>query len=202
MLPEDTRQSSLMPSSLMPHAQFAVLSCLPPPLEHVGYFRQSLLVAVQYRPVVDELSHVFDPHAQLDGLMSKPLVCSHVGIGKCSHTFKAALQYMLEEAQRLGAPTVPHAQGAALIVTPFSWPQAQHFGTSMAFTHWSLSHMKCGAWATRLLLPLLAQKLSTTPRSAMELQGVQMSEVAEGIPEGLEVAVLSTQAWPQRVEGS
>ena len=36
----------------------------------------------------------------------------------------------------------------------------------------------------------------------MELQGAQMSEVDEGIPEGLFVAVLSTQAWPQRVDVS
>ena len=34
----------------------------------------------------------------------------------------------------------------------------------------------------------------------MELQGAQMSEVDEGIPEGLPVAELSTQAWPQRVD--
>ena len=61
--------------------------------------------------------------------------------------------------------------------------------------------MKCGAWATRLLLPLLAQKLSI-PRRGMELQGAQMSEVEEGIPEGLPVAVLSTQAWPQREDMS
>ena len=82
--------------------------------------------------MVDKLSHVFDPHAQLDGLMSKPLVCSHVGIITYAHTFKAALQYMLEEAQRLGVPTVPHAQGAGFVVKPFSWPQAQHLGASMA----------------------------------------------------------------------
>ena len=36
----------------------------------------------------------------------------------------------------------------------------------------------------------------------MELQGAQMSEGDEGIPEGLFVAVLSTQAWPQRVDVS
>ena len=36
----------------------------------------------------------------------------------------------------------------------------------------------------------------------MELQGAQMSEVAEDIPEGLPVAVLSTQARPQRVDVS
>ena len=50
-----------------------------------------------------------------------------------------------------------------------------------------------------MLLPLLAQKLSTTPRSAMELQGAQTSD---GIPGGLEVAVLSTHARPQRVDVS
>ena len=65
-------------------------------------------------------SQALDPQAQLDGFLSKPLVCAHVGIVKVAHTFNAALQYMLEEAQRLGVPTVPHAQGAALIVTPFS----------------------------------------------------------------------------------
>jgi hypothetical protein len=59
--------------------------------------------------------------------------------------------------------------------------------------------MKCAALATRLLLPLLAQKLSTTPRVAMELQGTQTSD---GIPEGLLDAVLSTQARPQRVDSS
>ena len=80
-------------------------------------------------------SQALDPQAQLDGLMFKPFVCEHVGIVKLAHTFETALQYMLEEAQRFGAPAVPHAQGAALIVTPFSWPQAQHFGASMAFTH-------------------------------------------------------------------
>ena len=36
----------------------------------------------------------------------------------------------------------------------------------------------------------------------MELHGAQMSEVEVGIPEGLLVAVLSTQAWPQRVDVS
>ena len=61
--------------------------------------------------------------------------------------------------------------------------------------------MKCGAWVVRLLLPLLAQKLSI-PRRGMELQGAQMSEVEEGIPEGLPVAELSTHAWPQRVDVS
>ena len=63
--------------------------------------------------------------------------------------------------------------------------------------------MKCGAWAVRLLLPLLAQIISTSPPlSRKELQGAQMSEVAEDIPEGLSVAVLSTQARPQRVDVS
>ena len=36
----------------------------------------------------------------------------------------------------------------------------------------------------------------------MELQGAQMSEVDEGIPEGLPVAELSTHARPQRVDVS
>ena len=115
-----------------------------------------------------------------------------------AHNLAAALQNMLEEAHRFGAPTVPHAQGPALIVKPFSWPQAQHLGASVALTHGSLSHIKCGECATRLLSPLLAQKLSI-PRRGMELQGVQISE---GIPEGLPVAELSTQAWPQRVDVS
>ena len=88
--------------------------------------------------MVDELSQAFDPQAQLFKFKARPLVCSHVGIGKNSHTFKAALQYMLEEAQRLGVPTVPHAQGAGLIVKPFSWPQAQHLGASVVLTHGSL----------------------------------------------------------------
>ena len=64
--------------------------------------------------------------------------------------------------------------------------------------------MKCGALVVRLLLPLLAQKLSI-PRRGMELQGAQMLEgmaSAEGISEGLPVAVLSTQARPQRVNVS
>ena len=121
---------------------------------------------------------------------------------KLAHNLDAALQYMFEVAHRFGVPTVPHAQGAGLIVKPLSWPQAQHVGASIVLLQGSLSHMKCAAWVTRLLLPLLAQKLSTTPRSAMELQGAQMSEVAEGIPEGLEDAVLSTQARPQRVDVS
>ena len=99
-----------------------------------------------------------------------------------AHNLDAALQYMFEAAHRFGVPTVPHAQGAALIVKPFSWPQAQQVGASVVFSHGSLSHMKCAALVTRLLLPLLAQKLSTTPRSEMELQGAQISEVEEGIP--------------------
>ena len=36
----------------------------------------------------------------------------------------------------------------------------------------------------------------------MELHGAQMSEVAEGMPEGFLAAVLSTQARPQRVDVS
>mgnify|MGYP007117427254 CR=1 FL=1 len=36
----------------------------------------------------------------------------------------------------------------------------------------------------------------------MVLQGTQMSDGEDGIPEGLEVAVLSTQARPQRVDVS
>ena len=36
----------------------------------------------------------------------------------------------------------------------------------------------------------------------MELQGAQMSEVEEDIPEGLLIAVLSTQVRPQRVDVS
>jgi hypothetical protein len=64
---------------------------------------------------------------------------------KLAHNLDAALQYMFEVAQMFGAPTVPHAQGAALIVAPLSWPQAQHLGASVAFTHGSLSHMKCAA---------------------------------------------------------
>ena len=52
---------------------------------------------------------------------------------KLAHNFEAALQNMFEVAHRFGAPTVlPHAQGPALIVKPFSWPQAQHLGASMA----------------------------------------------------------------------
>ena len=101
-----------------------------------------------------------------------------------AHNLEAALQYMFDAAQRFGVPTVPHAQGAALIVNPFSWPQAQQVGASVVLTHGSLSHMKCAALAMRLLLPLLAQKLAI-PRGGMVLQGTQMSEVAEGIPEGL-----------------
>ena len=110
-----------------------------------------------------------------------------------AHNLDAALQYMFEAAHRFGVPTVPHAQRSALIVWPFSWPQAQHFGASIVLTHGSLSHMKCAALITRLLLPLLAQKLSTSP-SSTELQGAQISELEEDIPEGLPVAVLSTQA--------
>ena len=59
----------------------------------------------------------------------------HVGMVTLAHTFNAALQYMFEVAHRFGAPTVPHAQGAALIVIPFSWPQAQHLGASISLTH-------------------------------------------------------------------
>jgi hypothetical protein len=50
---------------------------------------------------------------------------------KLAHNLDAALQYMLEVAHRFGAPTVPHAQGPALIIPPFSWPQAQHVGASV-----------------------------------------------------------------------
>ena len=82
--------------------------------------------------MVDELSQALDPQAQLDGFMSNPLVCSHVGIVKLAHNLDAALQNMLEVAHRFGVPIVPHAQGPALIVPPFSWPQAQHVGASMA----------------------------------------------------------------------
>ena len=103
-------------------------------------------------------SQAFEPQAQLDGFMSNPLVCSHVGTATLAHTFNAALQYMLEAAHRDGVPTVPHAQGAGLVIAPFSWPQAQHLGASIVLLHGSLAHMKCDAWATRLLLPLLAQK--------------------------------------------
>ena len=51
---------------------------------------------------------------------------------KLAHNLDAALQYMFEVAHRFGTPTTPHAQGAALIVNPFSWPQAQHVGASVA----------------------------------------------------------------------
>ena len=51
---------------------------------------------------------------------------------KLAHNLDAALQYMLGVAHRFGAPTVPHAQGPALLVSPVSWPQAQHFGASVA----------------------------------------------------------------------
>ena len=64
--------------------------------------------------------------------------------------------------------------------------------------------MKCGALVVRLLLPLLAQKLSI-PRRGMELQGAQMLEgmaSAEGISEGFCSALLSTQVRPQRVDVS
>ena len=50
-------------------------------------------------------------------------------------------------------------------------------------------------------MPLLAQKFAI-PREGMELHGAQMSEAEEGIREGLDVAVLSTQARPQRVDVS
>ena len=50
---------------------------------------------------------------------------------KLAHNLDAALQYMLEVAHRFGVPTVPHAQGPALVITPFSWPQAQHVGASV-----------------------------------------------------------------------
>ena len=50
---------------------------------------------------------------------------------KLAHNLDAALQYMFEVAHRFGVPIVPHAQGPALIVPPFSWPQAQHVGASM-----------------------------------------------------------------------
>ena len=76
--------------------------------------------------------HALDPQAQLDGFTSNPLVCSHVGTATLAHTFNAALQNMLEAAHRVGAPTVPHAQGPALLFTPYSWPQAQHVGASVA----------------------------------------------------------------------
>ena len=49
-----------------------------------------------------------------------------------AHNLDAALQYMFEAAHRFGTPTIPHAHGAALIIKPFSWPQAQHLGASMA----------------------------------------------------------------------
>ena len=52
-----------------------------------------------------------------------------------AHNLEAALQYMFDAAQRFGVPTVPHAQGPALIVPPFSWPQAQQVGASVALTH-------------------------------------------------------------------
>ena len=63
--------------------------------------------------------------------------------------------------------------------------------------------MKCGAWEVRLLLPLLAQKLSI-PSRGMELQGAQILEVEVGILEFFLVAgtVVSTQARPQRVDAS
>ena len=80
-------------------------------------------------------SQTFELQAQLDGLMSRPLVRVHVGMVTLAHIFNAALQYMFEVVQRFGAPTVPHAQGAALIITPFSWPQAQHLGASISLTH-------------------------------------------------------------------
>ena len=77
-------------------------------------------------------SHALDPQAQLDGLFTNPLVCSHVGMVKLVHNLDAALQYMFEVAHRFGAPTVPHAQGPALLVSPVSWPQAQHVEVSVA----------------------------------------------------------------------
>ena len=85
--------------------------------------------------MVDEFSQALDPQAQLDGFMANPLVCSHVGMVKLAHNLDAALQYMFVVAQRFGVPTVPHAQGPALIVSPFSWPQAQQVGASVALTH-------------------------------------------------------------------
>ena len=76
-------------------------------------------------------SQALDPQAQLFKFNSRPLVRSHVGMVKVAHNLDAALQYMLEVAQMFGVPTVPHAQGPALIVKPFSWPQAQHVGASV-----------------------------------------------------------------------
>ena len=91
-----------------------------------------------------ESQAAFDPQAQLDGLTSKPLVRSHVGMATLAHNLEAALQYMFDVAHKFGAPIVPHAHGPVLIVKPFSWPQAQHLGASMALTHGSLSHI-CAA---------------------------------------------------------
>jgi hypothetical protein len=76
-------------------------------------------------------SHALDPQAQLFTFKTRPLVRAHVGMVKLAHTLDAALQYMFDVAHRFGVPTVPHAQGPALIIPPFSWPQAQHVGASV-----------------------------------------------------------------------
>jgi len=127
--------------SVEPHVQFTVLAIAPTPFGQIGYFRQSLLVAVQYKPVTESFSHALDPQAQLDGFACNPLERVQVGTVKTAQSFEAWLQYIFDAAQKLGVSTLPQAQGAVFIVKPFSLPHAQHLGASVTLTHGSLSHV-------------------------------------------------------------